>query len=719
MKFILLIGNSIGKPIRILGLISFLFFHLSGLPAEAQTQQVPLLKFESGETPIRIQADHITYDRNEDAYSAEGKVEIFQGNRKLTADRVSLNGKTHEAEAAGNVILVQGDDVLRSQKMKVNLDTNLGIIIRGTLFLKKQHFYLRGEEIERIGEETYRIRKGSFTSCDGDWPAWRFTSREIIVTLEEYASAYGTTFEIKNVPVLYSPYLVFPVKTQRQSGFLIPRLTYSNLSGVEFDNAYFWAIAKNMDATIYLDLASQKGIGEGLEYRYVRKQDSSGQFYAYHLREMEGYREKRVDQLDRKPDRWQVEFQHDEYFDSSFFAKTRLRAISDREFFRDYGQSYEDRSSEQVFSFVSLTKNWEHNSLFGEARQTVDLRQEDKTTLQNYPVVNFLGVRRQLLESPFYYRFASAYGNFWREQGLSGHQADIHPRLSLPMKWSFLEVTPELGGRATLYSVQDGQEDTHSRESWDFKTTVATEMYRVFDTGFTRLPRLKHVIRPEITYAYLPDTNQQLVPFPYIPYFDPTVPKSNTLTYGITQYLIGKVSEGPGKSRYQEFAYFKVSQSYDLFEANRNVTPGSLPRRPFGPIAAELRVYWLQYLSAESITTYDPNQGRFLTSYSSIGFNDPRGDSLNLEYTWADGLQNQINAWLQVRLHSSLDVLYGKRYSGFDKQSLETFYGIQYRQQCWMVDLSYSERPGVAGQPAEKKFQVLVNLIGVTSLGRR
>jgi len=674
---------------------------------------------ESSREPVRIQADHITYDRNEDTYTAEGKVEIFQDNRKLTADRVTLNGKTQEAEASGNVILVQGEDVLRSQRMTVNLETNLGIIVRGTLFLKKQNFYIRGEEIERIGEETYRIRKGSFTTCNGDWPAWRFTGREIVVTLEEYATAYGTTFEIKNVPVLYSPYLIFPVKTQRQSGFMIPRATYSNLSGVEFDNAYFWAISKNMDATFYLDLATTKGIGEGLEYRYVRKQDSSGQVYAYHLRETREYREKRTDQLDRGPDRWQVDFQHDEYFDSSLFAKARVRALSDREFWRDYGQNYDDRTSEQALSFASLTKNWERNSLFGEARQTVDLRQEDKTTLQNYPIVNFLGVRRPLLESPFYYKFASAYGYFWREQGTTGHQADVHPRLSLPMKWSFLEVTPEVGGRATLYSVRDGQEDTHARESWDFKTTVATEMYRVFDTGYSRLPKLKHVIRPEVSYAYVPDTDQQLVPFPYIPYFDPTALKTNSVTYGVTQYLIGKVSEGPGKSRYQEFAYLKISQSYDIYEANRNVTPGSPARRPFGPITAELRAYWLQYLSAESISTFDPNQGRFLTSYSALGVSDPRGDSLNLEYTWATGLQNQINAWLRVRLHSSLDVIYGKRYSGFDGANLETSYGIQYRQQCWTVDFTYAERAAAAGQPAEKVFQVLVNLVGLTSVGKR
>ena len=719
MKFPWLDRKQAKRPSAITLLPFFLVLLLTGFAADSEGQQVQVLKFDSVREPVRIQANEVSYDHKEEVYTAEGKVEIFQGDRKLSADRVTLSGKSNEVEATGNVILVQGEDVLRSERMKINLDTSLGIIVRGTLFLKKQHFYLRGEEIERIGEETFRIRKGSLTTCDGDWPAWRFTSREVVVTLEEYASIYGAKFEIKNVPVLYSPYLIFPVKTQRQSGFLIPRLTYSNLSGVEFNTAYYWAIAKNMDATVYLDLTSKKGIGEGLEYRYVRKEDSSGKFYGYHLRELESYREKRTDQLDRKPDRWEVDFQHEEYFDSSFFAKTRLRSLSDRQFLKDYGATYEDRSSEQAYSFVSLTKNWESTSLFGEARHSVDLRQEDKTTLQNYPVVNFTGLRKQLGGSPFYYSFHSAYGNFWREEGVSGNQADLHPRLSMPLRWGFLEVTPEAGVRETLYSVHNGDQDTHSRESWDFRTAAAAEMFRVFDTGSTTVPKLKHIIRPEISYSYLPDTNQHLIPFPYLSYYDPTRPKGNTLTVAISQRLIGKISEGPGKSRYQELAYFKLSQTYDISEANRDLVPGSQPRRPFGAVTGELRGYWLQYVTAENITTYDPSRNRFLNSYSLISLSDGRGDSLTVEYSWIDGVQDQINAWLRVRLHPSLDAIYGKRYSRREKQSLETSYGIQYRHQCWTVDLTYLETPDIAGTPAEKKFLLQLNLMGVTSIGKR
>jgi len=709
------------SPISTLGplffFLLFFFLFLAGPIPESRGQQIPIMNFGPVREPVRIQADQVSYDRQEDIYVAEGKVEIFQGNRKLSADRVTLSGQTNEVEASGNVILVQGEDVLRSERIKLDLDTSLGIIVRGALFLKKQHFYLRGEEIERIGEEIYRIRGGSLTTCDGDWPAWRFTSREMVVTVDEYASIWGATFEIKNVPVLYSPYLIFPVKTQRQSGFLIPRLTYSNLSGAELNAAYYWAIAKNMDATFFLDLASVRGIGEGVEYRYVRKENSSGQFYAYHLRETESYREKRTEQLDRKPDRWQLDFQHGEYFDPTFFAKTRLRALSDRQYFKDFASSYEDRASEQIYSFASLTKNWEYLSLFGEARHTVDLRQEDKTTLQSYPVVNFTGLQRQLGRSPVYFSFQSAYGNFYREEGISGQQADLHPRLSMPMRWGFVEVTPEAGVRETLYSASNGHQDDHGRESWDFKTTAAAEMFRVFETGSAVVPRLKHIIRPEISYSYLPDTNQQLIPFPYLSFYDPIQPKRNAVTLALEQRLIGKISDGPGKFRFQELAYFKLSQPYDISEANRDLSPGSQPRRPFGPLTGEIRVYWLNYVTAENVTNFDPNENRFLSSYTQVAVNDNRGDGLNLEYTWIEGVQEQINARLRVRLHSSVDAIFGKRYSWQDRQSLETFFGVQYRHQCWTVDASYTERPAIAGQPSEKKFLFLVNLTGVTSVG--
>jgi LPS-assembly protein len=693
--------------------VAFLLF-LHVLVSPSYSQSSPFPRVEAGEKPVRVQADRISYDQENASYTAEGRVEIQIGDQKITADRVTVNGRTNEAEAIGHVVLTQGEDVLSSERIKIDLDTTQGVIFKGTLFLKNQHFYLRGEEIERIGEDTYRIKGGSFTTCDGDWPAWRFTGQDTLVTLEDYAFVQGATFQLKKIPLLYSPYLVFPVKTKRQSGFLFPRASFSNTSGFELGNAFFWAISKNMDATFILDLATEKGAGEGIEYRYVRQKESFGKFYAYHAREMDSYREKRTEQLDRKPDRWEVELEHEEYFDPTFFAKTSLIGISDRQYLRDYGLTYGDRSSEQIYSFVSLTKNWEWYSLFGEARHTVDLRADDPTTLQYYPLVNLLGFRQPLLHTPLYYDFNTSYGYFWREEGTTGHKLDIYPRLSLPYKWNGIEVTPQFGVRETLYYSKDGTEESHSRELWDLKMTAAADLDRVFNTGWTSIPKLKHVLRPEIDYSYIPDVDQQQVPS-----YDFVIPKVNAITYSLTQRLIGKVVEGPDQSRYHEFVYFKLSQAYDFNNASQTNIPATESAKPFSVIREELRVTALQYLTVENISNYDIYQNRFQTFYASVALADSRGDGLNFEYQWVSGLQEQVNGILRVKILPSLTASFGTRYSVMDKQTLDTVYSFLYQHQCWSLDVSYSEKPAIAGQPAEKKIMFMFNLMGVTSVGSR
>lgn len=695
-----------------------LFFFLI-FPAGASSQTPPAVEIQTPQEPVRMRADHITYDRAADIYTAEGAVEIWQGQRKLMADRVIFHARTNDAEAAGNVILVQKEDVLRAERMTINLETHLGIIVHGSLFIKEQHFYLRGEEIERLGENTYRIREGNFTTCDGDSPAWRFRGEEALITLEEYATVHGATFEVKKVPILYSPYFVFPVKTQRQSGFLIPVLGYSNTAGALLHAAYFWAIARNMDATIYLDVGTAQGIGEGVEYRYIRRKGSEGIFYGHHIRETESYRQSRTEQLGRPADRWIINLQHEEYFSETFFAKARLREFSDRLYLQDYGLTFGERTSEQSYSLVSVTKDWERFSLFGEGRHTTDLRQEDPTTLQQYPIVNFVGVRQPIPGSPLYYSLTSAYANFLRDQGQKGQRVDFYPRLALPLRAANVEITPEIGGRETLVWAYNGEEERRSFELWDFKTTAATEFYRLFDTGWANLPKIKHLIRPEVSYGYIPDRNQQQIPF-FGPFYEVPTPKTNGLTYGVTQRFIGKVADGPETtSRYHEFVYLKVSQSYDFFEANRELGAGSEPRRPFGTINLDLRIRSLKYITLENFTSYDPNRNRLLTAYSRMAVADRRGDTLTLEHYWVEGSQNQIFGLVKARVTNALDLSYGQLYSALDKQTLWTVYGATYRHQCWSLDVSYSERPSVSGAPAEKKYLFMFNLTGVTSLGRR
>ncbi len=120
----------------------------------------------------------------------------------------------------------------------------------------------------------------------------------------------------------------------------------------------------------------------------------------------------------------------------------------------------------------------------------------------------------------------------------------------------------------------------------------------------------------------------------------------------------------------------------------------------------------------ENNSTYDPHEQRFLTSFTNARFYDARGDQFVLEYAWAEGSQNQLNGHLQIRLSPSLDFRYEVRHSFLDQQTIESIFRLLYRHQCWSVDISYLEKPALAGQPAERKTMLMLNLVGVTSVGK-
>ena len=227
------------------------------------------VKVEEKEGPVDIEADQLIYERDQQLYQAHGQVEVTRGNLSLKADHAQLNMATKELVAWGNVVLREGEDVLECERLEVNLDTRMGKSYQARLFLKDQNFHITGREVEKLGEKEYLVRDGSFTTCDAERPPWKFTVREMEVALDGYGIAKGPVFYLEGIPVLYLPAAVFPVVLERQTGFLLPRVGYSKKYGPELKTAFFWAITKDMDATLYLDWLGDRGFKEGLEYRYA------------------------------------------------------------------------------------------------------------------------------------------------------------------------------------------------------------------------------------------------------------------------------------------------------------------------------------------------------------------------------------------------------------------------------------------------------------------
>ena len=141
-------------------------------PALAQ-QRAPVT-IRQGEQEATILADEIQQVGGPtDLLIAVGNVEITQGQSRLLADRVELNRDTGEAVAQGRVVFFDGQDRLVGDRVDYNIKTGTGIVYNASTF-SEPYYHLSAERMERIGPGLYTVRRGVFTTCEGDEPPWSF-----------------------------------------------------------------------------------------------------------------------------------------------------------------------------------------------------------------------------------------------------------------------------------------------------------------------------------------------------------------------------------------------------------------------------------------------------------------------------------------------------------------------------------------------------------------
>jgi len=244
--------------------------------ASGKTPMLKLPKPSMIVDSVDISAHSLEYDKASNVYTAKGAVELQEGTRRLTADKVVYNMNTADVEASGSVMYQDGEDFIKCERLTLYLETKTGIIEKGTIYIKQNNFTVVGEHIEKVGDQRYRLKEGQFTTCDMPNPDWKFSARDVDVTIDGYAKTKGMRFHILDKTMLYLPYGFFPVLTKRQSGFLMPEITLSSRDGVKIKDTYFWAIDKDKDATIGLEYIEARGFKPESEFRYALKEDLKG-----------------------------------------------------------------------------------------------------------------------------------------------------------------------------------------------------------------------------------------------------------------------------------------------------------------------------------------------------------------------------------------------------------------------------------------------------------
>ena len=686
----------------------------------------PLRAFEtdSGDTlrqgvpvPVTIEADSIAYDGDEDVFHAVGKVLITFSGGYLKADTATLNRTTNQALAVGHVLVQSDQDILEGEKVSFNIVSRTGTVEVGKMFIAQNHFYIQGERIEKKSEATYRLENATVTTCDGDAPDWRIAGSELDLTVDGYGVLKHGRFLVRDLPVLYVPYLIFPAKTTRQTGFLFPRFAYSrDKNGLDVEIPFYWAVSESADATFFQRYMERRGFKEGVEFRYFPSPNTFGTFYGDFINDRKQVTESvgtmsRDWQDDRN--RWSYYLNHETTLEDGISLRSDIRRVSDRWYFRDfssfnyyldhYSQNQEERFRRVSFfgdeslgsldSTVRLTKDWSLYNLTALARYTDDFSSPDNNaTLQKYPEATLTGFRQPLFGSPLQLEFTAGYDHFYRQEGQKGHLWDISPTLYLPQKLGpYVQMVPQAGFRGNIWERSDSVADTGDkygdRKVFALGTTLSTEMNRVFDVKGGEVEKIRHGIRPEITYTYIPDASQDRAPD-----FLDRVPAQNSLTYGVTNTLLARMRAKDGKISYREMMRFKLSQTYDILEARRDVPIAGQNNQPFRDVDVELDLAPLPYLFLSTRNKFDVNSGSWRQNNYDLTLSDHRGDSVSAGYRYTRDTLEEINLYLKAVLTSSLGATYVLRLNQFDRKTVESTYGLQYRKQCWNLEFNVSDR---------------------------
>jgi len=646
-----------------------------------------------GQAPkqVDLKADILTVDTPSETYRATGSVRMVQDGTSLLADSVLYKRLTGDAYAEGNVEVLRDGDTLKGDRLSLNVVSQLGEVSNGQIFVKKTNFHIRGALMEKTGDEDYRISRGSFTTCDGNKPSWRFEARDIKVSLEDAATARDAVFYAGDIPLLYTPYLTFPVKRERQSGFLIPYFGHTTLRGFYYDQPYYWAISPSQDATFDVDVETARGVGTGVDYRYIRTRGSEGELQAFGI-------------YDTTQDRYRGELnqKHLELLTPNTTIASELHFITDRSYYRDYGEFAGDYNRQLLESTVSVDQRWQRYDLTGEIRYAEDLlATNNDATLQKLPSLGFTAAGEKL--GPLFFSMDSGFINFQRIAGVTGQRLDLHPRLSLYEKpASVLDLGLYAGYHQRFYnSSGDGAPGGGQQVGQaDAGGSLSLPLDRVYDG------RLRHLMIPAVGYGFVETERDDNMPF--FDYGDRVLGQSIT-NWSLTNVLTEKFTEG-GTPEYRDLLYLKVSQGYQFSGQRRDLLTLLDPGHHLTDLMLESRITPVKDLTITADGRFNTVDGNLSTGDLGVLWKGGKDHSAAVSYSYARDQLDYLEGHLAAPvLDNKLFATVMARYS-FDKGGfLESRYTLEYRHQCWSVIGAYAEHPGTT--LVRGNHQLTVNLV--------
>ncbi|MDA0681377.1 MAG: LPS assembly protein LptD [Proteobacteria bacterium] len=636
---------------------------------------------------IEFQAGEVETTFGDDpTVSMSGGVLLRRGDRLAGAESADYDPLTRALHLTGGVQYEDPNSTISSESAEFGYDT-------GRIRFEGAEFQLgdrnaRGTasvlEINQDGQ--LQLAAVGYTTCPPESEDWIIEASSInLDTKTGVGTARGMRLRFKGVPILYSPYLSFPITDARKSGVLTPEMGSTGRSGNEVSIPYYWNIAPNYDATLTPRLLTARGLQMGTEFRYLTKGSSGSAQFEY-----------LPDDSKFNDTRHMVDFVHQTLFSNGWRNQVDFNEVSDNQYFEDLGGSLSVSSITHLnrsLLFDYYGNNW---SLFAMAQvyQTIDeailpmdepYRRLPQVRINGYWPDAFLGLD---------YRFNNELVYFDHDVGVTGWRLNVAPQIELPLESAGWFVKPAVTLDHTRYSLENtlpGVDPEPSRSLPIASLDLGLQFERVFKSSAGRIQTLE----PRVLYVHVPYRDQA-----DLPVFDTILPDLNLVQlYRKNRFLgVDRIADTDQLSIGVTSRVLETSSGRELMSATigqaRYMSPQrvSLPGQTMSvaetsDYIAEVRFLLYDNLNFDVGHQWNNNENGTTQSEARLQYRPATNKILNFSYRFRrDSLEQGDLSW-SWPLSQKWNFVGRYNYSFRDEKALEQFYGLEFESCCWGLRL--------------------------------
>lgn len=693
-------------------------------PQEPALPTPPLAEIEDYEAGTTLMSAEEAEAHEQGISTLRGSVELARDGQALGADLLTYDQEKDVVDAQGQVTF-WGKDVFWSGRHGWwHIEGDVARLEDGDYRLLKRRGHGRAGAIQNESKQhRTRLEDGDYTTCDAGNRVWTLSAKDIELDhIEEWGRAKHAFLAVRDVPILYLPYISFPLSDKRKSGFVTPTVGVRTRTGIDISVPYYWNIAPEQDATFAPRYMGDRGEMLNGQYRYLLRSGHGQADFGY----LPSDRQRQGD------DRFLVALTHQQAFpEQGINSYLTYNKVSDSQYFEDLGTSLDQASARFLERRADLSYSGGSWSVLGRLLDYQSINPVATPTYRRLPSIYLSrGLPTGVRNLSFQFLSESTY--FDRDQGVTGERLDVRPGLIYQLHTPGMFLIPRLSVRHTQYFLNDAGESKNPGRSVPI-LSVDGGLFFERDLELGGGSYLQ-TLEPRLFYLYLPRVDQHDLPvfdtaqydFSYYQLFredrfsgPDRVGDANQLSVGLSSRIMNRET---GLDR------LRVSVGQILYFQNREVTlpGGTIDREPVSDLVGEVTTRLSKALSGRVNLTWDPKNAETRKATFGVRYWPTPDTILNAEYRLrrdivglgqTDVEQTDVSA--RFPLSPNWAVLGRWLFSLDTMETVEAVGGIEYDSCCWGVRAVARRYVTSATGQFNNAFFVQLELKGLGGLGRK